>query len=259
MTVPTEVISAIQNRWPDRVGPWLNAVDNELAGLCENYVAQPVQVFSARYSYVVATIGLHGKLVFRGTPDPLGAAQALVSQVLAERDVGPTIYENIATSTGCWTVMDQVVPGTPLHAGVEAQTAVARLLSPLVDQAAPGRLPYIGDWLKSRLESENVADLAPGRRLASDSERGHAIDVLRELMNTGDRALCHGDTSPGNVLVGESSLSLIDPRGFSGEAAYDVAVIALKASMDIAPLARAIGVPADRVRAWATVASIARV
>jgi streptomycin 6-kinase len=60
-------------------------------------------------------------------------------------------------------------------------------------------------------------------------------------------------------------LYLIDPRGVSGELAYDVAVIALKGERYAPPtetaaaLARNLAVPADRVDAWQRIARAARV
>ena len=58
---------------------------------------------------------------------------------------------------------------------------------------------------------------------------------------------------------------LIDPRGMSGESAYDVAVLAIRAvrlhnSKDlIPPIAKLADVTAKRVRVWMTIANAARV
>jgi streptomycin 6-kinase len=78
--------------------------------------------------------------------------------------------------------------------------------------------------------------------------------------------MCHGDVSARNVLTGKGGrLFLVDPRGLSGDAAYDVAVAALKAMVRGAPssvashLANSVGVDPDRVRAWMIVADAARV
>lgn len=261
MTVPVEVATQVRNRWPDRSEPWLAAVDGELAELCERYTAQPVRVFPARYSYAVAaTSPQQGQLVFRGTPDPQGAHQAVVSCALAEHGVGPIIHESFGTQTGHWTVMNRVVPGVSLRPGDVPTAAVARMLSPLVGQPAPRwQLPYIGDWLRQRLEDPSLRDLAPGRQPAPGSERAHAIDVLGRLADTGERVLCHGDASPGNILVGQKSLWLIDPRGFSGEVAYDVAVVASKTSAHLESLAQVVGVSFERCRAWTIVVKTARV
>lgn len=79
--------------------------------------------------------------------------------------------------------------------------------------------------------------------------------------------LCHADLSPPNVLHGNSRLWFIDPRGMNGEAAYDVAVLALKLSDDHLGTARALarsialssGTGPDRADAWVTVVDAATV
>jgi streptomycin 6-kinase len=77
---------------------------------------------------------------------------------------------------------------------------------------------------------------------------------------------CHGDASLWNVLAhGDSDWKLIDPRGMSGEVSYDVGVLAFKIARNQSPaliaarLARAADVDPERVQAWMTVASAARV
>ncbi|WP_203665086.1 aminoglycoside phosphotransferase family protein, partial [Actinocatenispora rupis] len=78
--------------------------------------------------------------------------------------------------------------------------------------------------------------------------------------------LCHADASPWNILTGKDErLYLIDPRGITGEVAYDAAIIALKAATRIPVEATArgldsmLGIDSDRVLSWVLVAVAARV
>jgi streptomycin 6-kinase len=127
-------------------------------------------------------------------------------------------------------------------------------------------MPLIRDWLRGRLEDDALTDLAPGRTIAPPSERRAALSLLAQLSADGNDGLCHGDVSAPNVLVGEAGrLLVVDPRGFAGDVAYDVAVAALKATIRGAPrsvasdLADRVGVDLGRVRAWMIVADVARV
>ncbi len=78
---------------------------------------------------------------------------------------------------------------------------------------------------------------------------------------------CATAISPSNVLRGRARLWFIDPRGVNGEAAYDIAVLALKASCDnldaarvlADPLARRSGIDPDRAAAWTTITDAATV
>src|SRR5262249_53421535 len=129
----------------------------------------------------------------------------------------------------------------------------------------PG-IPSIVDWLRIRLEDDDLADLAPGTVVAPADARARALDVLDQLAADHTPKLCHGDLSPWNVLADQhKGWSLIDPRGVSGEVHYDIAVLGLKIARTddpipvVALLARTIGVAPHRAHAWLTVASACRV
>jgi len=91
--------------------------------------------------------------------------------------------------------------------------------------------------------------------------------ILDELAADMPAGLCHADLSSPNVLHGRGRLWFIDPRGMNGDAAYDVAVLALKLSDDHLDTARALarsialssGTDPDRAEAWVTVADAATV
>lgn len=270
LSVPHEVAVAASQQWPD-IGPlWVAAVESELVELCRRYEGQPVSVMAARYGFVVAVDASAGPLVMRATPDPAGVNQATVLTALAGLGVAPKVHESFSTNTGHWSVMDRIRPGTGVgnvRGSMLTAAALANALRPLRDQSVPStELPYLGDWLQARLDNAELTDLAPGRTVAPEEERKRASSLLSQLSEDDPHGLCHGDTSPGNLLGDEANrLWWIDPRGTCGEVAYDVAVLALKTSIGRSPrrrmrkLAAEVGVDSDRVEAWATVALAARV
>jgi streptomycin 6-kinase len=127
-------------------------------------------------------------------------------------------------------------------------------------------MPSIVDWLRDRLEDDHLTELPPGATIAAAEKRCTALNVLDELAYGVTPGLCHGDASTWNILAsGQTGWKLIDPRGMSGEPAYDVAVLGSKVARhvpahDIAPvLASAADVDPERVRAWMLVADAERV
>ncbi|MFD9895065.1 aminoglycoside phosphotransferase family protein [Amycolatopsis sp. NPDC059027] len=176
-----------------------------------------------------------------------------------------------ATDTGTWTVMDHVIPGTPLADADPATVTLDELTAPLrAIAAAPAPaddLPHLADWLHQRLIDDNLTDLPPGETAAPLPERKRALDVLDELATDTRPSLCHGDPSPWNVLRGsDGRWLLIDPRGLHGEVEYDAAVMAIKISAAVPSVpdmavvvADAAELDCDRVRAWTTIARAARV
>lgn len=265
-----DVEAAVRLRWPT-IGPaWCDRVERELAELCERYSAHPVRVMRSRYGLVVEVSADDRPLVFRSSPDPAGGHQARVAMKLAELGVGPEVHEYIETDTGSWLVLERIFPGTPLGDADPSQldlASIATSLSLLAGQPAPGDgLPSLGGWLRQRLLDDALTDLAPGQAPAPLVERQHALGVLADLEASGSEGLCHGDASPWNLLLGRDGRTvLIDPRGIVGEAAYDMAVVALKArrvvpsTISIRALTKETDISPARVSAWVGVARAARV
>lgn len=229
-----------------------------------------VRVMRSRYGLVIEVSADAGPLVFRSSPDPAGGHQARVAMRLAELGVGPVVHEHVVTDTGSWLVLERIFPGTPLGDADPDQldlALVATSLGLLAGQPAPGDgLPGLSDWLRQRLLDDSLKDLAPGQSVAPVVERQHALDVLADLEASGTQGLCHGDASPWNLLLsGDGRTILIDPRGVVGEAAYDMAVVALKATSvvpsatSIPAMARGTDIDPSRVGAWVVVAQAARV
>lgn len=266
-----EIAAAVIARWPE-IGPvWCTAVDAEIRELCEAYDAQPVQVFPARYGYIVEVTSPRGPLIMRASPDPDGMAQGHVAIALANLDAAPRVHELRETTTGTWMVLDKVEPGTPLadlRPSVQVIDALISLFCKLRDQPSPvpaSRL--LVRWLRSRLlAGDDLADLPPNTKPARPTDRAAAVAILAELERDMVPGLCHGDASPWNILAsGPENLLLIDPRGVSGELTYDLAVIALKAAPFVDPadlageLAEGTGADRSRIQAWLAVATAARV
>ncbi|GAA1028726.1 hypothetical protein GCM10009557_14790 [Virgisporangium ochraceum] len=270
LRVPDRVIDGVRLRWPDRAEGWIAAAAAELRELCAANGAKPRTVFAARYGYVVAAETPTGGIVFRSTPDPDGPLQGKVASALADIGAGPRVRALITTATGTWTVMDEARPGTPLpHADRSSLDPVA-LLAPIrriVDQPAPApELPSLIDWLRDRLENDDLADLAPNTTVAPAEQREQALSILDQLALDHVPGLCHGDASGWNLLADDThGWLLIDPRGVSGEAAYDVAVLAFKfagnrtdrAIVDLA--CHLTGQDPERVNAWISIAGAARI
>lgn len=265
--VPSNVAEAVRRRWPTG-DAWSRDVELELHDLCTRFKADPVKVFDARYGFVVAADAPGRRLVLRASADPRAKHQASVSLALARLNIGPAVVDVIDTATGTWTVMDRVVPGTPLARLPVRDSIVPALVAlfrPMLEEPAPSDdLPLLTSWLRHRLLDDSLTDLAPGRTVARASEREQALSILDDL---GEAAgLCHGDTSSWNILLsGDDTFRLIDPRGMSGELAYDLAIVALKAAKSAPPHAIAgafsheLAVERDRLDAWTIVADAARV
>ena len=268
--VPESVIANVQRRWPERANIWASSVELELRELCTRYAATPREVLPARYGFVIAADAPYGRLVFRSSPDPHGPEQAAVAAALAELGIAPTIHETITSDHGTWTVLDRVQPGTPLAAADPATIRLDTLFWPLAalnGQPAPtSGMPSIGDWLRERLEDDYLADLRPGTAIAALDERLAALALLDQLSHDANPGLCHGDASLRNILAsGQDAWKFIDPRGMTGETAYDVAVLSIRAalyapSQAIASVAASLaGVDPARVLAWTVIARAARV
>jgi streptomycin 6-kinase len=267
-TVPAKVMREVRTRWPHVADTWADTATAELQRFCDRYQATPTGVMPSRSSLVVKANSPSGPLIFRYSPDPNGAAQATVATALAALNVSPAVRETVTTPHGTSTVLDCITPGTPLGDATTLPKLdhVAAMLRPVIGQPAPTGLPSLVDWLRDRLIDDHLADLAPGRSIAPLPERHGALALLDSLSCDHVPALCHGDASPWNILYGPADrFYLVDPRGATGELAYDVAVISLKAegagsvTQRIDSLARELALPVGRVEAWTTIARAARV
>lgn len=268
--VPDAVISGVRNRWPDRADAWANAVQVELSDLCKRFQARPRSVFPARYGYLVAADTPNGGIVLRSSPDPAGVRQAEVAKSLANLGVAPRVHEVVSTDSGTWAILEEVKPGIPLaeigpaENTVEALVASFRLMR---DQPPPiPGMPTIVDWLRERLNDDELTDIPPHATVAPLNERNDALNLLDKIADGWIPALFHGDTSPWNILADEQrGWSLIDPRGLCGEVAYDIAVLGLKLAgnlpnRDLADLlGTATGLDAGRVYSWMSICLAARV
>ena len=166
--------------------------------------------------------------------------------------------------------MDAVEPGTsfaeqePRPRDLAGAAAMLRILA---DKGGAPSVPSVVPWLRARLTDPPADDQPPHRGPEPAEVRESASVVLDQLATDIPAGLCHADLSPPNVLHGDSRLWFIDPRGMNGEAAYDIAVLALKLSDDHLDTARALarsialssGTDPDRADAWVTVGDAATV
>jgi streptomycin 6-kinase len=268
--IPESVLAGVEQRWPDRAGLWAATAPETLNELCAKYDAKARAVMNARYGFVVAVDTAYGGLVFRSSPDPDGPAQATVAAALANLGVAPTVHETILADSVTWTVMDEVRPGTPLAFADQDEVdldSLAALFAAVQGQPAPALdLPSLIDWLRDRLEDDYLTEMPSWMEPASPQARRDALRVLDELAQDAEAALCHGDASTWNILASDSGgWKLIDPRGVSGESAYDLAVLTLELRTNapeglvLTRLADTTSAQVERVLAWRTVAAAARV
>jgi len=268
--IPTEVLANVQQRWPEVAESWADHAEVELEQICQQYQAVPREVLPARYGFVVAADSPAGPLVLRGTPDPHGADQAAVAAALAGLGISPVVHESRTTDHGTWTVLDRILPGTALYEADMTTVSLRELFEPLAamrHQPAPhDDMPSIIDWLRERLQDEQLEDRRMGTAIAPPQERKHALDLLSELTTDHSPGLCHGDASLGNVIAdGQTRWKYIDPRGIGGESAYDVAVLGLRVARVrpstglVDQIATFSNVSPERVSAWMVIAEAARV
>ena len=258
VVVPTDIARAVCSRWPGRGEVWVSSAEVEFVELCRSYQGRPLNVLPARYGFVISIETANGLLIVKSTPDPLGALQARAARRLATLGAGPAVHEVVDSVSGTWTVMDQVQPGTKAIRSASLEE-LADILRRLAGTLNSDEFPPVSSWLRDRLVDGCTRDLPPGVEVASEHERERALPILDQLTVDESRSFCHGDLSSGNVLRGQSSLVLIDPRAVSGDREYDTAVIALKAGRSVGELARRLQVDVSRAEAWGVVAVAARV
>ncbi|MEV1291949.1 phosphotransferase [Pseudonocardia sp. NPDC049635] len=271
-TLRPDVARAAYARWPDLAPAWTDALSGELADVCAALSVTPTgRTFPARSAHVIeATTGSGARLVLRSTPDPHAVHQAAVLARLAQAGLAPAVHLVRQTVTGVWTAMDIVEPGTSFaerEPKPRDLASIATMLRTLSTEQAPPSVPSIMGWLRTRLTDPPADDQPPHRGPEPAAVRQTATLVLDQLATHMPAALCHADLSPPNLLHGNSRLWFIDPRGMSGEAAYDIAVLALKLSDDQLDTARALarsialssGTDPDRAEAWVSVADAATV
>ena len=267
-----EIARAAHARWPDRAPAWIEALPVELAEVCAALSVTPTgRTFSARSAHVAeATTSTGARLILRSSPDPDAVHQAAVLDQLARAGLAPAVHLQQNTATSTWTAMDAVEPGASLaeqDPRPRDLADVATMLRTLVDKDGAPSVPSIVPWLRARLTNPPADDQPAHRGPESAATRESASVVLDQLAIDVPAGLCHADLSPPNVLRGRSRLWFIDPRGMSGEAVYDIAVLALKLSDDHLDTARALArsialssnTDPERADAWVTVVDAATV
>jgi streptomycin 6-kinase len=163
-------------------------------------------------------------------------------------------------------LLERVRPGTDLTALPDEEAF------PLLGRV--GRALHASSAARpaAAVEPAALAELRAGHPLLPSSVTSAAADRLDGLLaSAAAPVLCHGDLHHGNVLLGGDGPVAIDPRGVWAEPALDVSVAmlnplgmlprdrsALAALLErrLALLCPAMGVDADRGRAWTAVYAV---
>jgi streptomycin 6-kinase len=190
------------------------------------------------------------------------------AEVLAAWDgAGAVRLLDVDVSADCVALLlERVRPGTDL-AGLPDEEAF-----PLLGRV--GRALHASGTARpaAAVEPAALADLRAGHPLLPSSVTSAAADRLDGLLaSAAAPVLCHGDLHHGNVLLGIDGPVAIDPRGVWAEPALDVSVAmlnplgtlpgdrsALSSLLErrLALLCPAMGVDADRGRAWTAVYAV---
>lgn len=175
-------------------------------------------------------------------------------------------------------LLERVTPGTPLTSvtdDAEATLIAARLMRgfwpPIAPPGHPAghAFPSVADWGRGfdRLRAGFDGGSGPiPTRLAAKAER-----LLRELLQSAPPpVLLHGDLHHDNILAGpDGAWTVIDPKGVTGEPAYELAAFLRnpgtliadprarqKIERRIAIFAEVLVIDPDRIRRWAMVHTV---
>ncbi|MGY1618820.1 aminoglycoside phosphotransferase family protein [Geodermatophilus sp. SYSU D00691] len=163
-------------------------------------------------------------------------------------------------------LLERVRPGSDLDGAPDDEAF------PLLGAVARALHAAVGVRPAAAVGPAELADLAAGHPLLPAGLTAAAARLREQLLATaGPSVLCHGDLHHGNVLRGRDGAVAIDPRGVWAEPALDVAVAMLNplgtlpreparlaALLDrrLELVCPAMGVDADRARAWTAVYAV---
>jgi hypothetical protein len=210
-----------------------------------------------------------GQLVAGARPEILADAldvcrrhQLILREVWPARHGNSVFVARVTVAAGCDLALKRTVPGRSrsevaalsawrqagaavrLHAGLEADVFLLEWLDGpclAVCSVATIDVPALGRMLRALHAVSPPAELVELRHLfASNTALGEALpEAMRRLFAhlTGDlygaelesETLLHGDLSPINVILTAAGPKVIDPVGYRGLAAWDVAQLAAAA------------------------------
>lgn len=254
---PPEVVQWVLANTGRHGSRWLDGLERRVRRSLETWRLQPVRPLRGGLtSYVLECRDADGRpcvLKVSGAPD-LAAKE---TRALRFWRGSRSVVRLLACEDDEVFLLERVFPGTPLRElpdDTSTARRIARLLDALHGVGSPAevdRLPLLDERIHLRLALI---------RRALPARRASALEALALglLETSGRRAPLHGDLGQGNVLDGGAGLVAIDPRGYAGERAYDLAVWAQKRGVERAlvraqTIARLCGVDRERVHAWTRV------
>lgn len=238
---------------------WSLTVHPAFANLSYNYVAPATRTDG---SPAVLKIGV-------ATDDEFGSEIAAL-RVFDGRGMVRLLEANPGQAV---MLLDRVTPGSPLTSvadDAEATLIAAKLMRDFWPPVPAGyTFPSVADWGNGfqRLRARFDGGSGPiPERLAAKAER-----LLRELsQSAAPPVLLHGDLHHDNILAGpEGAWTVIDPKGVTGEPAYELAAFLRnpatlitdpaarqKIERRIAIFAEILSLDPDRIRRWAMVHTV---
>lgn len=238
---------------------WSLTVEPAYGNLSYNYVAPATR---ADGSPAVLKIGVASDDEFGAEIEALRVFDGHGMVRLLEADPGQAVM-----------LLDRVRPGTPLTSvtdDAEATLIAAKLMRDFWPVPPAGHaFPSLADWGNGLQRMRARFDGGSGpipERLAAKAER-----LFRELSQSAPPpVLLHGDLHHDNILAGpEAAWTVIDPKGVTGDPAYELAAFlrnpaSLIADPDarqkierrIAIFTEVLAIEPDRIRGWALVHTV---
>jgi streptomycin 6-kinase len=205
--------------------------------------------------------------ILKISPDPgLGRSEARILRLWEASGRVPAVWE-VDTERGA-VLLEAIGSGrtVALNGEVPPMETIGRLIADLHAADVPcdefgelhplvGRMNFVFDLWERRRREGRAADYVPAALVHQGNSRARALAHGQD-----DLVPLHGDLHPGNVIDGgpERGLVAVDPRACVGDAAADTIDWTLwrassheEVERRAAVLADVIGVPVERVIAWA--------
>jgi streptomycin 6-kinase len=266
MTLPDEVRASVLRFFGDDGRAWIDALPGIVADLAERWgLTLGAAYGGGSHALVLAVARRDGTPAVLKVPalDDENRAEAAALRRYAG-DGAALLYES-DPDTGA-LLMERLEPGTPLrdHPDRDEALDVACALLRRLSRPVPSPHPFLDvpDVVRGWADELAAAE-ARGRRALAAPERDEYVSTLHALaVPEGPDRLANRDANLGNVLAARREpWLLIDPKPLVGEPAFDggwLLVDLLRGAPNRADARRladrigaGLGVPADRVRAWA--------
>ncbi|MEV4421524.1 aminoglycoside phosphotransferase family protein [Patulibacter sp. NPDC049589] len=218
----------------DLVVPWWETLPERIASLAERWGVTTIEPIDRGNTAVLLRTD---RGVLKLTPDERRSGE----EAAALRLYAPT--------DRCVRLLDEVPGALRLEALRPVDRPITtgeagRLVGALHAIEAPAGTPT----LASRID--RIFDHATRRGTAWAHRRDQALALARRR---GPAVLLHGDLHPGNLLLADRGLVVIDPTPFVGDPAWDLADLSRICTGDVDDLVGPTRASSEDVRAWARV------